>query len=191
MYSQSVSDRVEGLWSTIRADLTSNVDPSGRSRANLWVTIVGKLILAPQVRAVVSFRITHTLSKHHLRPWALLLKARNLASTGADIHPDAAIGAGFCLVHTSGVVIGQGSVIGRDCRMHQGVTVGEPGRGSRNAMSNPVIGDNVTIGANAVVVGPSIVGDGAVIGANSVVASDIPAHTVAVGIPARVIRSTK
>lgn len=58
-------------------------------------------------------------------------------------------------------------------------------------MSNPVIGNNVTIGAGAVIMGPSVVGDGAVIGANSVVVSDVPANSVAVGIPARVIRTSE
>lgn len=181
--------RTQGFWSTIRADLMANVDPAGRSRVGFWLTVVAKFMLSPQVRAVVSFRIAHLLTRLHLSPWALLMKARNLRQTGADIHPLATIGPGFCLVHTSGVVIGQGSVIGSDCRMHQGATVGEPGRGSRNSMSNPVVGDNVTIGAHAVIMGPSIVGDGALIGANSVVVSDIPANSVAGGIPARVIRS--
>lgn len=183
--------RAEGLVATIGADLLSNVNPRGRSRANLWMTVLAKLFFSPQVRAVVTFRLSHALSALRLRPWALQLKARNLSRTGADIHPDATIGPGFCMVHTSGVVIGRGSVIGSDCRIHQGVTVGEPGRGSRNAMSNPVIGNGVTIGAHAVVVGPSVVGDGAVIGANSVVVSDIPANSVAGGLPARVLRSTQ
>lgn len=184
------SDRRVGFWPTMHADLVSNVDPTGRSTLSFWVAVLGKCFLAPQVRAVIMFRIAHELSRLRLRPWALLLKARNLSQTGADIHPNATIGPGFCLVHTSGVVIGQGSTIGSDCRMHQGVTIGEPGRGSHNGMLNPVIGNGVTIGAHAVIFGPAIIGDGVVIGANAVVSSDIPSHSVAAGVPARILRST-
>lgn len=177
------------FWAVVRADLISNVDPTGKSAFRFWITVLGKLMIAPQVHAVLTFRIGHALSRLRLRPFGLLLKAHSLGSTGADIHPYAKIGPGFCLVHTSGVVIGQGVVVGRDCRMHQGVTIGEPGRGSRAAMSNPVIGDQVTIGAHAVIMGPAHVGNRAIIGANSVVVSDIPDDAIAAGIPARVIRT--
>lgn len=176
------------FWAVVRADLKSNVDSAGKSPLRFWITVIGKLLIAPQVHAVLTYRIGHALGRLGLRPVGMLLKIHNLASTGAEIHPSARIGPGFCLVHTSGVVIGQGVIVGSDCRMHHGVTLGEPGRGSRAAMANPIIGDHVSIGAHAVVMGPARVGNGAVIGANSVVVSDIPDNAVAVGIPARVIR---
>lgn len=177
-----------GFWATLYADLKSNVDPAGKSVLRYWITLVGKLAIAPQVHAVLTYRIGHAVSRIGLRPIGLLLKVHSLDRTGAEIHPSAEIGPGFCLVHTGGVVIGQGVVIGRDCRMHHGVTLGEPGRGSRFGMMNPVVGDHVTVGAHAVILGPARVGDGAVIGANSVVVSDIPENAVAAGNPARVIR---
>lgn len=131
----------------------------------------------PQVRAVASLRIAHVRTRLHLLPWALHLRACNLSQTSADIHPLATIGPG--LLSGSHLRRGDrtGAVTGSNCRMHQGATLGEPGLGNRNSMSNPVVGNSATA--------PSIVGDGALIGANSVVVSDIPADSVAGEIPAR------
>jgi len=83
-----------------------------------------------------------------------------------------------------GVVIHRRSVIGENCEISHQVTIG--GRGGFHEV--PVIGNDVFIGAGAKVLGPITVGDGATIGANAVVLTDVPAHSVAVGIPARVIK---
>ena len=177
------------LSRVVLEDLKSNVDPARRSKVSFWVTVLGKLLLSPQVHAVLTFRFAHALYRHQLlRVWAIGLKAKSLSRYGADIHPGATIGPGFCLVHTSGVVIGHGVVVGSNCRMHQGATLGEPGRGSRQAMLCPVVGDDVTIGAHAVIVGPLKVDAGAIIGANSVVVGDVPANAIVGGIPAKVLR---
>lgn len=101
---------------------------------------------------------------------------------GCDIHYITRIGVGLQLPHNGlGIVINHNAVIGNNCKILQNVTIG--GRESRGA---PVIGNNVLIGAGAVVLGNVVIGDNVKIGANAVVLHSIPSNAVAVGIPARV-----
>lgn len=176
------------MWQTIKADLAAAVD-GGRLRGiTYWAKLLGKVVLAPQVQAVILFRVGSRLAGGPLRPLAFVLRSISVAVAGAEIHPDAQIGPGLALVHSVGVVVGGSVRIGANCRMSHGVTLGEPGRGGKaENWGVPVVGSNVTLGAHAVVVGPLHVGDGAVIGANSVVTRDVPAGMVAVGSPACVV----
>jgi serine O-acetyltransferase len=104
--------------------------------------------------------------------------------TGIYIDPDATIGPGLYIPHFGGIVIGERVVIGRNCDIHQGVTIGVGGRAPRGY---PVVGDRAYIGAGAKVIGPIEIGDDVAIGANAVVTKSIPDRAVAVGIPARII----
>lgn len=175
---------------TILADLRANVDPTRVLGIKFWVKVVGKLLVTPQVQVVVLFRVGSALARTPLRPLAFLLRSVSVTLGGAEIHPDARIGPGFALVHSSGVVIGPGVVIGQGCRVSQGVTLGEPGRGGDPARWGfPTVGDHVTLGVNAVVLGPHHIGTGAVVGANSVVTRDVAEGAVVVGSPARQIRT--
>jgi serine O-acetyltransferase len=177
------------VWSTIAADLRANVDATQHRGALFWLRVVGKLLITPQVQAVLLFRLGSGLSRTPMRPLAFVLRSVALVLSGAELHPDATIGPGLALVHSSGVVIGPGVVIGEGCRISQGATLGEPGRGGgRGSWGFPVLGDHVTLGVHAVVLGPHRIGDYCVIGANSVVTGDLPERTVAVGAPARVLR---
>jgi serine O-acetyltransferase len=178
------------LLDTVKADLRANVDPTRVFGAAFWLKLVGKLLVTPQVQVVVLFRIGSALALTPLRPLAFVLRSFSVAIGGAEIHPDATIGPGFALVHSTGVVIGPGVVIGAGCRVSQGVTLGEPGRGGDPAKWGfPTVGDHVTLGVNAVVLGPHTLGKGCVVGANSVVTSDVPEGGVVVGSPARLIRT--
>jgi serine O-acetyltransferase len=178
------------MWMMIRADLEASVDRYRVVGVAFWIKVVGKALITPQTQAVVLFRLGSALARTPLRPFAFVLRALALAWSGAEIHPDARIGPGFALVHSSGVVIGHGVRIGADCRLNQGVTLGEQGRGGRvAAWGFPELGDHVTVGAHAVILGPRRIGTGAVVGANAVVTTDLPDGAVAVGIPARVVRT--
>jgi serine O-acetyltransferase len=178
-------------WRTIVADAMSHIDRSQHSGLDAAVRALGKLLITPAVQVVLVYRISHVLAGHLLtRPLAYLLRSFTVVWGGTEIHPDAEIGPGLCLVHSQKVVIGAGVRIGHDARISHGVSIGgDPGRGSRStALRWPVIGDGVTIGMDAIIMGGVTVGDGAVIGAQSLVVKDVPARAVVAGSPARVLR---
>jgi serine O-acetyltransferase len=109
--------------------------------------------------------------------------------TGVDIHPGAVIGDALFIDHATGVVVGETAVIGDHVTLYQGVTLGgtslEPGK------RHPTVGDRVTIGAGAKVLGPVVIGHDSRIGANAVVVRDVPPHSVVVGVPGQVIARSR
>lgn len=106
--------------------------------------------------------------------------------TNIEIHPGAQIGKRFFIDHGTGVVIGETAIIGDDCTIYQGVTLG--GTGKDHGKRHPTLGNNVLIGAGAKVLGPFRIGDNSNVAAGSVVLSEIPDNCTAVGTPARVVR---
>ncbi|WP_179005960.1 serine O-acetyltransferase [Winogradskyella forsetii] len=102
--------------------------------------------------------------------------------TGISLPYAASIGERFYIGHFGGIIINANAVIGNDCNISQGVTIGVSGIEQKRGV--PTIGNNVYIGANAVVVGKINVGDGAVIGANSLVTKDVLSNTTVLGVPA-------
>jgi serine O-acetyltransferase len=117
------------------------------------------------------------------RMWLRRLRFR----LSVDVPASTAIGAGLYMNHPNGIVVHSEAVIGRNCNLSQGVTLGEANRG-RNA-GFPVLGDGVYVGPGAKIVGAVRVGDNAAIGANCVVTHDVPESAVVVGVPGRVISS--
>jgi serine O-acetyltransferase len=109
--------------------------------------------------------------------------------TGIEIHPNAVIGRRFFIDHGMGVVIGETAEIGNDVLMYQGVVLG--GTTLEKKKRHPTIGDNVVIGAAAILLGPITVGDGAQIGANSVVVKSVPPRAIVVGVPGRVVEERR
>jgi serine O-acetyltransferase len=105
--------------------------------------------------------------------------------TGIEIHPGATIGRRVFIDHGMGIVVGETAVIGDDCTLYHGVTLG--GTSWKKGKRHPTLGRGVVIGAGAKVLGPIEVGDGAKIGSNAVVVRDVPADATAVGIPARIV----
>jgi serine O-acetyltransferase len=180
---------LDSFLAIIRADVEAATHPNFRLYSNrvFWTRALAKVAVSPGIRAVITFRIAHLLAGRGLTPLALLLRARALRRSGAEIHPLATIGPGLFLVHSSGVVIGPDVVIGARCRLHQGATLGEPVHVGGGVWAAPTVGDDVTIGAHAVVFGSVHVGDKAVIGANSVVTKDVESGTTVAGAPARPI----
>lgn len=166
--------------SSIRRDLDSVVsrDPAARSK---WE--VG--LLYPGLHAVWVHRASHQLWNNgaHLPARALSQFARFM--TGVEIHPGARLGPGLFIDHGAGVVIGETAIVGSDVTIYHGVTLGGTnlGRGKRH----PTIGDGVTIGAGAKVLGDITVGDNSRIGANAVLVRSVGDDSVVVGVPGQVI----
>ncbi|MDP3892942.1 serine O-acetyltransferase [Nocardioides sp.] len=176
------------LIQTILADLKAPVDPTRNSGLRLWAKALLKGAVAPSVHVVIAFRLSQVLYRSVLtRPFAFLLRTFTIVWGGTEIHPDAKIGPGLCLVHSHKVVIGEGVVIGSNARICHGVSIGGD-MGRHDLFACPEIGDWVQIGMDAIIMGPVKVGDHAQIGAQSLVVKDVPAHGVAAGSPARVLR---
>ncbi|KAJ8600965.1 hypothetical protein CTAYLR_006331 [Chrysophaeum taylorii] len=110
---------------------------------------------------------------------ALALQDRVLELWDVDVHPGAEIGGGIMMDHATAVVVGETAVVGEDCTMLHGVTLG--GRGGERADRHPKVGDRVTLGAGCTVIGPVTVGDDASIGSQAVVTRDVPAGLTVVG----------
>ena len=108
------------------------------------------------------------------------------AVTGVEIHPAARIGSDFFIDHGAGVVIGETAEIGDRVTLYQGVTLG--GTGFARGKRHPTVGDDVTIGSGAKLLGPVEVGHGAKVGANTVVISDVPPNSTVVGNPGHPVR---
>lgn len=132
-----------------------------------------------------AFLKCHLLSKYLLFPIAAFFLRRVRYKLGISIPVTTRIGSGFYIGHFGGIVVNGLAIIGRNCNISQGVTIGQANRG-RNA-GYPVIGDNVYLGPGAKIVGGVKIGNNVAIGANCVVTKDIPDGSVVVGVPGRVI----
>lgn len=106
--------------------------------------------------------------------------------TGVEIHPGAQIGRRFFIDHAMGVIIGETTVIGDDCTLYQGVTLG--GTGKETGKRHPTLGNGVMVGVGASVLGNVFVGDNSRVGGGAVVVDDVPADCTVVGVPGRIVR---
>ena len=120
-----------------------------------------------------------------LLPFARYFHSQYTFKYGISIPYTTHIGYGFYIGHFGGIVINKNCVIGNNCNISQGVTLGQTNRGAKKG--TPVIGDRVYIGPGAVVIGNIKVGNNVAIGANCVVTKDVPDNGVVVGIPRKVI----
>lgn len=169
-------------------DTVRSRDPSIRSRT--------EALLHPAILVMWSHRIAHRLHNRGLRRTARLLSAiARVASGGIEIHPGARIGRGFFIDHGAGVVIGETAVIGDDVTLFHQVTLGSIGwwhdaTRPEGARRHPQVGDRVTIGANATLLGPITVGSDSVIGAQALVMKNVPSgsRVLAPLAAARVVR---
>jgi serine O-acetyltransferase len=107
--------------------------------------------------------------------------------TGISLPYSAQIGRAFYIGHFGNIIINANAIIGANCNISQGVTIGVSGRGNKKGV--PVIGNHVYMGVNAVIAGAITIGDNAVIGANSLVIHDVPPGTTVAGVPAKVINT--
>jgi serine O-acetyltransferase len=143
-------------------------------------------VLNPRIIPVVLFRFSNALSNYGLGVLGKIISFLNFVLFGCDIARRAKIDGGLFLPHSSGVVIGEFATIGKNCIIHQGVTLGD--RGEEYEDANPTIGDFVEICTGAKILGKITLDDYSIIGANSVVLKDVPRCAVVVGIPSRVVK---
>ncbi|MEW6555924.1 MAG: serine O-acetyltransferase [Elusimicrobiota bacterium] len=146
--------------------------------------IVEVLLCYPGLHALWFHRIAGWFYRHNRFTIARIISEISRHITGIEIHPGARIGKRFFIDHGMGVVIGETAEIGDDVLIYQGVVLG--GTSLSKGKRHPTIGNNVTIGTGAAVLGPIKIGDNSRIGAGSVVITDVPVNSTAVGIPARV-----
>ena len=135
-------------------------------------------LLYPGPKALVMHRIANKLYKAHFYFLARLVAEISRWMTGIELHPGATIGRRLVIDHGVGVVIGETAVIGDDCIIFHGVTLG--GVKFDPVKRHPTVGNRVMIGTGAKVLGPITIGDGATIGANSVVIRDVPPGAIMV-----------
>jgi serine O-acetyltransferase len=149
------------------------------------MALLDSLLFDSGFQALAAHRLAHALIARRVPILPAVCRRWAIAACGVDILPRAEIGGGLIIAHGIGLVIGGRTVIGEDCTLLHGVTLGEA---RFEELECPRVGDRVTIGAGAIVLGGIAIGDDAVIGAGSVVLSDVPAGCAVAGVPARVIR---
>lgn len=152
-------------------------DPAARSLFEV-------IFCYPGLHAIWLHRIAHFSWQHRLKFIARCISHMSRFITGVEIHPGAKIGRRCFIDHGSNVVIGETSEIGDDVLIYQGVTLG--GTTLEKKKRHPTIGNNVEIGAGAIVLGPIRIGDGARIAAGSVVVKDVPNNATVIGVPGRI-----
>jgi serine O-acetyltransferase len=157
-------------------------DPAARS--NLEV-----VLCYPGLHALMFHGLSSRLWKHGWYTLGRFVSHLGRFFTGIEIHPAAKLGRRLIIDHGLGVVIGETAEIGNDVYIYHQVTLG--GTSTQHGKRHPTVGNNVTIGAGAKVLGAINIGDGARIGANAVVIAPVPADTTVVGIPARPVDRTE
>lgn len=154
-------------------------DPAARNTVEILLTY-------PSLVAIRCYRISHWFYKNRMFTVARMISQWARRRTGIEIHPGAKIGKGLFIDHGMGVVVGETAIIGDNCLLYQGVTLG--GTGKDKGKRHPTLGNNVLVGSGAKVLGPFKVGNNVKIAANAVVLSAIPDNCTAVGVPARIVK---
>ena len=171
------------MVSEVRADVSAARD---RDPAAQGVSTFEILSSWAGVQALLAHRAAHAMLESGVPVLPRMIAYVTRAVTGVEIHPAAEIGTEFFIDHGSGVVIGETARIGDRVTLYQGVTLG--GTGFQRGKRHPTLGDNVTVGSGAKLLGPIAVGDGAKVGANTVVVEDVPPGATVVGNPGHPVR---
>ncbi|MEZ5312563.1 MAG: serine O-acetyltransferase [Thermoanaerobaculia bacterium] len=158
------------MWENLKSD-TRRLREIKPRRAPWYV--IESLLFENGYQAVVLHRMAHWFRARGIPVLGPMLARFNHHLTGVDIAPAARIGPGLRIAHGTGLVIGNAVEIGRDCLLMHGVTLGAPTLHRIGEM--PKLGDRVTVGAQASVIGPVCVGDDAFIGAHALVTTDVAA----------------
>ena len=150
--------------------------------AHHWLEV---LLCYPGIQAILLYRLSHWLHELDIVFFPRFISHLARFLTGIEIHPGAKIGRRVFIDHGMGIVIGETAVIGNNCLLYQGVTLG--GTGKEQGKRHPTLGCNVTVGAGAKILGNIKIGSNARVGAATVVLRDVPVNCTVVGIPARIV----
>ena len=159
-------------------------DPATRSKAEAVICSSG-------LHAILIYRLSHWIWKQKFYLTARIISQIARFLTGIEIHPGAQIGYGFMIDHGMGVVIGETTIIGNNVTLYHDVTLG--GRkfydenGKKLEKRHPTLGNNVTIGSGAQILGPITIGNNVKVGSNAIVIKDIPADSTVVNAPAYIV----
>ena len=169
------------MFERLKEDLqcVKDRDPAARSSLEIF-------LLYPGFKAVRMYRRAHWYYTHKMFFLARAVSQRCVKKTNIEIHPGAQIGRRLFIDHGTGVVIGETTIIGDDCTIYQGATLG--GTGKIHCKLHPALGNNVMIGSGAKVLGPFKIGDNSNIASGAVVLTEIPPDSTAVGVPAKVVK---
>ena len=153
-------------------------DPAAKS-------ILTVIMLYPGFHAIISHRIAHFLYCHKLYFLSRIISQISRHKTGIEIHPGAVIGNRLFMDHGMGIVIGETTIIGDNCTIYHGVTLG--GTGKDKIKRHPTLKNNVLVGCGSKVLGNITIEENVKIGANSVVLKDVPKNSTIVGIPGKIV----
>ena len=168
------------LGALMRDDLSAVVarDPACEHKLHALLFFKGFLGIQAQ-------RIMHFLWADGRRPLACLIQSRVSEVFGMDLHPGARLGGGLMIDHATGIVVGETSVLGDNCTLYHGVTLG--GTGKMSGDRHPKLGDGVVVGCNATILGSINVGDSTLVAGGALVLKDVPARVTVAGCPAVIV----
>jgi serine O-acetyltransferase len=168
------------FFRSVREDVAAVFESDPAARSYLEV-----VILYPGLHAVWAHHLSHWLWRHHMRFMARFVSQVARLFTGIEIHPGAEIGRRLFIDHGMGTVIGETAIVGDDVTLYQGVTLG--GTGKEKGKRHPTVGNNVSIGSGAKLLGNITIGDNCRVGAGSVVLRSVPANSTIVGVPGHIV----
>ena len=164
-------------------------DPAAHSKEEIILAYPGYL-------AISYYRVAHILYELEYFLIARIISEKAHKLTGIDINPGAKIASPFFIDHGTGIVIGETTIIGKNVKMYQGVTLGALSLSRGNALQgnkrHPTIGNNVTIYAGVSILGNIVIGDNVTIGSNAFITEDIPSDmTITIAKPKHIVKKKK
>ncbi|MGA7301273.1 MAG: serine O-acetyltransferase [Candidatus Sulfotelmatobacter sp.] len=168
------------FFHSVREDIAAVFESDPAARSYLEV-----LTCYPGLHAVWAHHVSRWLWRHEMRLLARLVSQFARLLTGVEIHPGAEIGRRLFIDHGMGTVIGETAIVGDDVTLYQGVTLG--GTGKEKGKRHPTLGNNISIGSGAKLLGNITIGDNCRVGANSVVLRNVPPNSTIVGVPGHIV----
>jgi len=168
------------FFHSVREDVGAVFESDPAARSYLEV-----LTCYPGLHAVWFHHLSHWLWRHGMRLLARFVSQVARFLTGIEIHPGAEIGRRLFIDHGMGTVIGETAIVGDDVTLYQGVTLG--GTGKEKGKRHPTLGNNISIGSGAKLLGNIVIGDNCRVGAGSVVLRNVPANSTIVGVPGHIV----